>query len=171
MRLLLLVLLGMTQVGWGQTQKGELACTPNAIGFTCECLPEGATCSITGASSVGQSPAPLDVPVTKKMHHPRHECILTEDYWHNHPCEWPYSKPEPVDVPAIQVPLKDSDHVPLCLFPNNQAESCWDVNGNEKKGPMGDSKARLLKRWTCADKSRILLHSENGKHWCHLVQP
>jgi hypothetical protein len=28
-----------------------------------------------------------------------------------------------------------------------------------------------VKRYTCADKSRVVLTSEDGKHWCHKVQP
>ena|SRR5271170_7139082 len=30
---------------------------------------------------------------------------------------------------------------------------------------------RKLPVYTCADPSRILLHSEDGKYWCHKVQP
>lgn len=40
---------------------------------------------------------------------------------------------------------------------------CW-VRGNAVTCPcMGG--------WTCADQSRILLTAEDGKRWCHKVQP
>lgn len=61
--------------------------------------------------------------------------------------------PEPADVPAVQVTdgssyvapcsPRDPDSYPYCAVP----------------------------RWKCEDSSRILLTSEDGKHWCHKVEP
>ena len=54
----------------------------------------------------------------------------------------PIKPPEPIDVPAV-----------------------------EEDYETGNPEARFGKRWTCADKSRILLRSEDDKHWCHKPQP
>lgn len=51
---------------------------------------------------------------------------------------------EPIDIPAIQV----KDGHSFVTF------------GGE-----------LIPRWTCADKSRILLTAEDDTRWCHKVQP
>lgn len=57
---------------------------------------------------------------------------------------------EPVDVPAIR-------------------SSVDEVFCNAMMGYSCTFTAR--DKWSCADKSSILLTSEDGKHWCHKVQP
>jgi hypothetical protein len=42
---------------------------------------------------------------------------------------------------------------------------------NWKDEPIDVPAIQEDKRWTCADKSNVLMTSEDGKHWCHRVQP
>jgi len=67
-------------------------------------------------------------------------------------------KPEPMDVPAVKTLLvqwhQDCPPGPDGTHSKSGAE-CW---GKQEFA------------WTCTDKSRILLTSEDGKKWCHRVQ-
>lgn len=56
---------------------------------------------------------------------------------------------EPIDVPAIQ-----TDQPCGRMYPSGHMMVCEATHG-----------------WSCADKSRILLTSEDGKRWCHKVSP
>ena len=62
-----------------------------------------------------------------------------------------------IDVPAIQVCKVKVAPNEVC--PGEVNDLNRSVEGFRKYGPMGY-------RWTCADKSRILLTSEDGKKHC-----
>lgn len=82
---------------------------------------------------------------------------------------------DPVEVPAIQETLNRG--VEACLFnePNGTVgiESCYGANGIPKEYATPNTTDRIMKRWTCADKSRILEHDESTppRWWCRKVQP
>jgi hypothetical protein len=62
---------------------------------------------------------------------------------------------EPQDVPAIQETRKE------CVIPDD-VSVCSAMAGSQC--PCGSMKD--VPYWTCADKSRILLTSEDGQHHC-----
>jgi hypothetical protein len=72
----------------------------------------------------------------------------------------------PIDVPAVR--LKDTTSTSGDLpDPAFGKKFCEDMGGT-----MRDRQCVYTWRhWSCADKTRILLTSEDGKHWCHKVQP
>ena len=79
---------------------------------------------------------------------------------------------EPVDLPAI--------HVDEELHPS-EIVNCHAVDTKCADSPLSTSlscslmqceeKKSYRKVWTCADKSRGLWTTEDGKHWCRKVQP
>ena len=67
---------------------------------------------------------------------------------------------EPPDVPAIQEDRQECVPIPQCNICNADAR------------PYGQScgccsEMKSVPEWTCAEKDRVLLHTENGKYWCH----
>jgi hypothetical protein len=82
---------------------------------------------------------------------------------------------EPIDVPAI---LHNDTRFVYCgkggvsycdhgeNFSDRSSETCESVDEVKVCG------GKLGKRWTCLDKSRILLHDEQTppKYWCHRVE-
>jgi hypothetical protein len=77
---------------------------------------------------------------------------------------------EPEDVPAIQVNVRASE-----CFRTWEGCTVFDKKGNlmDSKGWFAPDVVAVYKRWSCADKSRILLHDENEppKYYCHRVNP
>jgi hypothetical protein len=78
----------------------------------------------------------------------------------------PAPKPAPIDVPAI----KGADHFiePMsgdAGYMKGFLEECTKFGMTVKDNRCSHSTV------TCSDKSRILMRSEDGKAWCHKVQP
>jgi hypothetical protein len=67
------------------------------------------------------------------------------------------AEPEPMDVPAIE-------DKPFLMHAKGD---CW---GEGMQAVCADHDI-FKPTYTCADKSRILLTAEDGKKWCHKVQP
>lgn len=81
------------------------------------------------------------------------------DLKENDPC---WRVPDPVDVPAVQETTTEPQNCSLSMM--------WPSprDGWLKEGGCG-SKRPLV--WTCRDKSRVLLTSEDGVRHCFRVQP
>jgi hypothetical protein len=77
---------------------------------------------------------------------------------------------EDCDVPAMRLPNK-VNHVQLYVSGDEARaavegfqEQCRLDGGHAKGGECS------MPEWGCADKSRILMTAEDGKHWCHKPQ-
>lgn len=86
---------------------------------------------------------------------------------------WCRLQPEPPDVPAIkkrqsiQMTIPPSGDMPA--YGQGQKAAC---EGSPWGGAWNmDAHQCTVVAYTCTDKSRILLTAENGKKWCHKVQP
>jgi hypothetical protein len=76
-------------------------------------------------------------------------------------CPWLYEpNPEPIDVPAIHSAMTEYE---LSL--------CREIANQHTKDTAAECK-KALQRWTCADKTRIVMHDEQEPpvYWCHKVQ-
>jgi hypothetical protein len=69
-----------------------------------------------------------------------------------------YPCPEPMDIPAIKHSVKHKHHWPDTI------QACFGKDDNDCH-PLPDTDETIV-TWGCADKSRILLTSEDGKHHC-----
>ena len=79
------------------------------------------------------------------------------------------AKPEPIDVPAIRESVsfneKDGDLTELIRKHCDGRHLSYDV----EQHAYGEW--ACLFPPTCADKSRILMRSEDNHYWCHKPQP
>lgn len=72
------------------------------------------------------------------------------------------SVPEAIDVPAIMETVKE--------WVGDDSDSPWCTDSLHLMPRGCSGHIGLVKEPACADKSRILLHSEDGKFYCHKPQ-
>jgi len=74
-----------------------------------------------------------------------------------------YPAAEPQDVPAVSRTRR---------VRNPRDESLCELEAAHPELPKRcDGKTYVTEtKWTCADKSRVLMTAENGEKWCHRVQ-
>jgi hypothetical protein len=97
-----------------------------------------------------------------KMHDPGCTASFTleDGKWDGSPVQWNCPEPEPPDVPAIKGKG--------CKLTDQQIKQGYCCS---RGGWQMDCPHHVDGKPYCADKSRILLTAEDGKKWCHKVQP
>jgi hypothetical protein len=144
---LLLAILGMVGMGWGQ----------DAIGFVPRC-PQDNVClwqDPEGRWHLEDNAGDFLVDLKKLL-----------------------APSEPIDVPAIKGEPSD---LKIIAADHAQCPAGYEADWNYNRDACLYSPDQSLcyaelmcyplkQRWTCTDKSRILLTAEDGKHWCHKPQ-
>jgi len=70
----------------------------------------------------------------------------------------------PIDVPPIQEPI------PSVVYMDGERVSCTSGGHLKQKKDTFDWECEGGFRWTCSDKSRVLLRAENGNQHCISVK-
>ena len=78
---------------------------------------------------------------------------------------------EPIDVPAIDVPTESQQMGLSNCSPTSNICNGSLITICSNGGTLLEGKCVGGHKIGCKDKSSILLSSEDGKHWCHKVQP
>ena len=81
-----------------------------------------------------------------------------------------YDEVLPLDVPAVQErhTYQRPPHMVFATFRDACAHNGEVSVIKTKEGK--EDEVCIIKRWTCRDRSRVLLTSEDGKKWCHKLQ-
>ena len=90
--------------------------------------------------------------------------VATQHCYADGHCDPPENYTEPIDVPAIEEQHESGAYIVPC------SDETPSERDERQKAGVSCTKPSYYTVTTCADKSRILLHSEDGHYWCHKVQ-
>jgi hypothetical protein len=170
MRMLVAVLV-LAGCAWGQTSASIAVCADkNNRNVGCDspsalyCAGDGCDHHLLGMA-LGRA-GPMDVPAaTVKDHYAQEpewwECTgaiekLDGELYCVHEV-----KSEPMDVPAVE---SDSERIVLCSSSDTAGCSLQGFGGDA----VGLARAEKVKHYSCSDKRRVLLTSEDGQKHCVL---
>ena len=77
---------------------------------------------------------------------------------------------EPQDVPAVQTDASEAS-TGLCAWNKLDGSNLSKPPFTREQWLRAKAECkRAMRKWTCADKSRVLMTAENGAKWCHRGQ-